>query len=173
MCLKCVADICAAFVYRQKCEQSDAELREMFQRKIENASVKLEGDKDIAMGPTEESWFEEVESQIVFKTEEVHLEPEIEGSTFQIDFESTSDHSYGGDMGEDDIGIDIYDKPQEKLEIRDAAGAQKEYKCEICSPTRTFNRKYNWKQHQLVHTDEKRFSCHICHQVYKSQNNLK
>lgn len=141
----------------------------MFQQKVANASVKLEGDKHIAMGPTEESWFEEVESQIVFKTEEVHFEPEIEHSAFQIDFESNSDHSYGGDMDGDDIGVDIYDKPQE---IGDAS-AQKVYKCDICTPTRTFNRKYNWKQHQLVHTDEKNFACHICNQEYKSQNNLK
>lgn len=144
----------------------------MFQQKITNASIKLEGDKNVAMGPTEESWFEEVESQVIFKTEEIHFEPEIEESTFQIDFESTSDHSYGGDMDGDDIGDDIYDQPQEKLQTRDA-GAKKEYKCEICSPLRTFNRKYNWKQHQLVHTDEKNFACPICNNNYKSQNILK
>lgn len=176
MCEKCVADIRAAFVYRQRCERSDAELRKIFLKPILNDAVKLEGheevkaSEDTESGPTEDHWFEEVEPEIVteidLKAEENHSCSGFEDSMFQIDFESTPAHSFGGD----DAAIDFF---EEKHGEHGKAGpsSEKEYTCDICS--KVFNRKYNWMQHKLVHSDEKKFKCAVCSQEYKSKHNLK
>lgn len=49
VCFKCFMHIRATFVYRQMCERSDAELREIFQQNLSIASIKIErtdGDQD-------------------------------------------------------------------------------------------------------------------------------
>lgn len=176
MCEKCVADIRASYVYRQKCKRSDAELREIFQKPILTDAVKLErhedvkASEDIELGPTDEPWFETVESEIVseidLKAEDAQSCSGIEDSMFQIDFESNSAHSFAGE----DDAMDIF---EEKHVERGKAGpsSEKQYTCDTCS--KVFNRKYNWMQHKLVHSDEKNFKCAVCGQEYKSKNNLK
>lgn len=178
MCQKCVADIRAAFAYRQKCERSDAELRRIFPQ---FASVKQEGqddakecDDEAELGLTDDHWIEEFDSEIVsetdLKTENAQSCADIEDSTFQNDFGSTSPHSFEAETTNFDGGIDAFDEKQEEDEKANAS-SEKSYTCEICS--KVFNRKYNWRQHKLVHSDEKNFKCHVCSQEYKSENNLK
>lgn len=184
VCKKCVADIGAAVAYRQKCERSNFELRKMLKQQRESDLVKLEGyDEAIACDdaetkPTNEHWFVEIEPteivpEIDLKTEDARMCAEVEESTFQMDFDSTSAHSFDSQMAAgSDGGRDFSDEMHGEREKTDGNGSkEKKYTCEICS--KVFNRKYNWKQHKLVHSDEKNFLCHTCNQEYKSKNNLK
>lgn len=171
VCKKCVSDIRVAFAYRQKCEQSDAELREMFQRNKSHGSVKLERNDD--EHPTDERWFDEPEniiiSEIDLKTEDAQSCTEhYESTTFQIDFDANSAHSFDASLSPNEL--DIFDETHDEHNKTDS-NLEKKYACEVCA--KVFNRKYNWKQHKLVHSDVKNFACHICGQEYKSQNNLK
>lgn len=182
MCQECVAEIGVAFAYRQKCERSDATLREMFQQQFSNDLVKLERHDEAIVcneadiGRTDEHWFEVIDTNIVvseidLKTEDARSCAEIEETKSQMDFETTSAHSFDGEMAAaSDGGTDVFDEMLGEHERTDASSERK-YKCEICS--KVFNRKYNWKQHQLVHSDKKNFQCPKCDQEYKSKNNLK
>lgn len=175
MCQKCVADIRAAYAYRQKCEQSDAELRRMFPQifpvKQEQQDEGKECDDDAELGPADDHSIDsdsEIVSETDLKTENAQSCADIEDSPFQIDFRSTSAHSFEAETTNFDGGID--DEKHEEVEKANAS-SEKSYTCEICS--KVFNRKYNLKQHKLVHSDEKNFKCHLCSQEYKSENNLK
>lgn len=50
-------------------------------------------------------------------------------------------------------------------------GEKKKKICQYCS--KEFTRTYNLNQHLLVHTGEKKYSCDMCKQEYKSKRNLK
>lgn len=179
VCQKCVTNIRAAFVYRQKCEQSDAELRELFQKQFSNDSVKLEVPEEVKasddtefVGSSKDHWFIAIESEnmseIDLKTEDARSCSGFEDPAF--DFESTSAHSFDEEIAGNDEKIDIVDEIHNEHERTDA-NSENKYTCNICS--KVFNRKYNWKQHKLVHSDEKNFKCTVCSQEYKSENNLK
>lgn len=143
----------------------------MFQRNKSHDSVKLERNDD--EHSTNERWFDESEniivSEIDLKTEDAQSFTEYdESTTFQIDFDATSAHSF--DAGSSPSGRDIFDEMHDEHNQTDS-NSKRKYTCEVCA--KVFNRKYNWKQHKLVHSDVKNFACHICGQEYKSQNNLK
>lgn len=65
VCMTCFMNIRATFVYRQLCEQSDAELRHIFQQHLSIASIKSERtdtDQQDIDDPLYETWFDETKS---------------------------------------------------------------------------------------------------------------
>lgn len=175
VCKKCISKIQAAIAYRQKCEQSDVELRRVFQQRLSNGVVKTEGnDTEAYENPVDERWFEEVETESIFeidfKTEDTRPYTETAKALTPEDFESSSERTFDNDLAGNDDDMDFFDEAHGQDGEADA-GVDKKYTCEVCG--RVFNRKYNWKQHKLVHTDEKNFACHVCQQEYKSKSNLK
>lgn len=47
---------------------------------------------------------------------------------------------------------------------------EKKYECKICS--RKFIRRYNYKEHLLIHAGEKRYNCRVCSKSFLTNGRL-